>query len=652
MRALNNLSFRTRLIGLCVFLSLMALLPLISLLQSKLAERNFTHAEQQGILPANTLVAAIAQLQRHRGLSGPWLQGKGSTKAQRQEAVTDTEDTFKAFIQQWSQTSLDSQVKERAQALLTRFEQLRLQIDQRVLTAPDSFAQHTALIDDCQGLLFDVAGASSLLFDPQDSTYLMIIAGFQEGPRITELAARMRGLGTALLATQDPLASDVKAAQDSHGRLLERLAHLQTHLRVLAERRPDLNESLVQPSFAKLQSLKLFSTQTLGMVQGETDSPLANMQAQEFFAHASKFIDQQAEITQQITTEVQTALDQRQSDITQLIVLQLSGVALMAIIGLWVMVDTVRSIVGPVKQMEMMAKSLAAGDLTPNCATTRHDEIGRCMNALNQARLGWIRMLGELRGSIDMVSTASAQIASGSQDLSDRTVSAASNLESTSSAISELNGTVRQTADSAQHANQIARSARNAAEQGEQVMGQVVSNMDTISDASRRIADIIGVIDGIAFQTNILALNAAVEAARAGDTGKGFAVVASEVRGLAHRSAQSAKEIKSLIDDSMAKVDAGSKLVQEAGLSMQTIIQSNQQLTEIIGAISSATREQSEGFARVDSAISELDETTMHNAALVEESSAAASGLKDQADRLARSIALFRFEHQAPVGLS
>ncbi|RZK99231.1 MAG: methyl-accepting chemotaxis protein [Rubrivivax sp.] len=644
MRLLNHLSFRTRLIGLCVFLSLMALLPLISLLQNKLGERNFTHAEQQGIQPANTLVGAMAQLQRHRGLSGPWLQGKDVTRTPRQEASARTEDSFKAFIQQWEGSSLDPKVKHRAEALLARFEQLRLQIDQRVLTAPDSFAQHTALIDDCQGLLFDVAGASNLLFDPQDSTYLMIIAGFQEGPRITELAARMRGLGTALLATQDPLASDVKMAQDSHGRLLERLAHLQTHLRAIAERRPDLNDTLVQPSIAKLQSLKTFSTQTLGMMQGENDSPLANMQAQEFFAHASRFIDQQAEITQQITGEVKTALDQRQRDITHLIVLQLSGVALMALIGLWVMVDTVRSIVRPVRQMEMMARSLAHGDLTPDCATTRHDEIGRCMNALNQARLGWIHIVGELRGSIDLVSSASAQIASGSQDLSERTINAASNLESTSSAISELTGTVKQTADSAQHANQIAHAARNAAEQGEQVMGQVVSNMDTISAASHKIADIISVIDGIAFQTNILALNAAVEAARAGETGKGFAVVASEVRGLAQRSAQSAREIKSLIDDSLAKVDAGTRLVQEAGLSMQTIISSNHQVTDIISAISSATREQSEGFARVDSAISELDETTMHNAALVEESSSAASGLKDQAERLTRSISQFRFE--------
>ena len=644
MRALDKLSLRTRLIGLCIFLSLMALLPLFSLLQSKVAERDFTQAEQLGIAPANTLLNAITQVQRHRGLSGPWLQGQEETNTQRREAAAKAKDALPAFIQQWSETQQDSRVKDRAEALLARFEKLRLLVDQRGLTASESFQQHTALIDDCQSLLFDVAGASNLLFDPQDSTYLMIIAGFQEGPRITELAARMRGLGTALLAKQDPLASDVKVAQDSHGRLLERLAHLKTHLRAIAERRPDLNDALVRPSLAKLESLQNFSTQTLAMMQGASDSAMVNMQAQEFFDHASKFIDQQAEITQQMTAQVKAALDERQSDITRLIVLQLSGVTLMTLIGLWLMVDTVRSIVRPVEQMEMMARSLAEGDLTADCATSRDDEIGRCMNALNQARLGWIHILGELRGSIHMVSSASVQIASGSQDLSERTVNAASNLESTSAAISELTSTVKQTADSAQHANQIAHAARSAAEQGEHVMGQVVHNMDTISAASHKIADIISVIDGIAFQTNILALNAAVEAARAGEAGKGFAVVAAEVRGLARRSAQSAKEIKSLIDDSLAKVDAGTRLVQEAGLSMQTIISNNHQVTDIISAISSATREQSEGFARLDSAIGELDQATLHNAALVEQSNSAASGLKDQADRLARSIEQFRFE--------
>lgn len=247
-----------------------------------------------------------------------------------------------------------------------------------------------------------------------------------------------------------------------------------------------------------------------------------------------------------------------------------------------------------------------------------------------------------VRDAAQSIQTASSEIASGNQDLSTRTEQTASNLQATASSMDTLTSMVRQSADAARQANQLATTAAEVAARGGSVVDQVVSTMDVISDSSRRIADIIGVIDGIAFQTNILALNAAVEAARAGEQGRGFAVVAAEVRSLAQRSAQAAREIKDLISTSVDQVQAGSELVQKAGATMLEVVQSVKRVNDIIAEISSGSIEQSEGIARVNEAVSQLDQMTQQNAALVEESAAAATSLRDQADRMAQAVEVFR----------
>jgi methyl-accepting chemotaxis protein len=247
-----------------------------------------------------------------------------------------------------------------------------------------------------------------------------------------------------------------------------------------------------------------------------------------------------------------------------------------------------------------------------------------------------------VREAAQSIQTASSEIASGNQDLSQRTEQTASNLQEAASSLEQLTATVRQSADAARQANQLAGSAAEVAQRGGSVVHQVVSTMDAISDSSKKIADIIGVIDGIAFQTNILALNAAVEAARAGEQGRGFAVVAGEVRNLAQRSAQAAKEIKELINTSVDKVQGGSELVRQAGATMQDIVQSVQRVSDIIGEISSAATEQSEGIAQVNVAVNQLDQMTQQNAALVEQSAAAATSMRDQADRMAEAVEVFR----------
>jgi methyl-accepting chemotaxis protein len=262
--------------------------------------------------------------------------------------------------------------------------------------------------------------------------------------------------------------------------------------------------------------------------------------------------------------------------------------------------------------------------------------------ALKQA-LGRVQQtLLQVRASAGSVTVASDEIASGNHDLSARTEQAASSLQQTASAMEQFTATVRQSADSARQANQLAASAAEVAQRGGSVVSQVVSTMDEINASSKKIADIIGVIDGIAFQTNILALNAAVEAARAGEQGRGFAVVASEVRSLAQRSAEAAKEIKGLIGTSVGKVETGSKLVANAGTTMNEIVASVQRVSDIIGEITAASAEQSDGIGQVNTAVTQLDQMTQQNAALVEQSAAAAESLKQQADRLTQVVGGFR----------
>ena len=307
----------------------------------------------------------------------------------------------------------------------------------------------------------------------------------------------------------------------------------------------------------------------------------------------------------------------------------------------------VRSITGPLLKATQATETLARFDLTEHIPEGGRDEVGRVLNGIRSLQQALQGLVQQTRSSADSISTASAEIAVGNQDLSVRTEQTASNLQQAASSMTQLTTTVKQTADAAMTANQLAGSAAEVARRGGTVVSQVVTTMDEISQSSRRINDIIGTIDGIAFQTNILALNAAVEAARAGEQGRGFAVVAGEVRLLAQRSAEAAKEIKSLITASVERVDSGTHQVQAAGSTMTEIVASVQRVTDIIGEISAAAREQSEGIGVVNGSVLQLDQMTQQNAALVEEAASAAESLKEQSSRLAAAISVFRLHGTA-----
>jgi methyl-accepting chemotaxis protein len=347
-------------------------------------------------------------------------------------------------------------------------------------------------------------------------------------------------------------------------------------------------------------------------------------------------LDLQSKIAEQEYAQAQTDF--------QTIFMILSAIMIVSIVAAAVFgMLLLKSIVDPLNEAIEIAHKVASGDLTSNITVgSTKSSTGRLLQALKEMNDSLIDLVGKVRSGTDQIATASGEIASGNSDLSQRTEEQASSLEETASSMEELTSTVRQNADNARQANQLAAGASEVAVKGGAVVGQVVQTMSSINESSKKIVDIISVIDGIAFQTNILALNAAVEAARAGEQGRGFAVVATEVRTLAQRSAAAAKEIKELISDSVAKVEDGTRLVDEAGTTMDEIVSAVKRVTDIMSEISAASQEQSSGIEQVNQAVTQMDEVTQQNAALVEEAAAAAESMQEQAQSLSQAVSIFR----------
>jgi methyl-accepting chemotaxis protein len=425
----------------------------------------------------------------------------------------------------------------------------------------------------------------------------------------TGLTNQLEGVKRVVAALTDPSATDpaLLDAERAIGPLIDKYHKAADTAIDLASVDPNTGIAAMQTAGATYTVL----TQTMGVIVARTDA---------------------------LGSERAAASAQRARHINLLLTLLAALGAGAAVWMAWMMQ---RALVRDLAQAARLADEVAQGRLTARADTRRQDEVGDLLRSLGTMAQTLATSIRTVRESADSIRTSSSEIASGNLDLSTRTEQAASNLQQTASSMARLTGTVQQSADSARQANQLATSAAEVAAKGGQIVSDVVTTMQDINTSSRKIADIIGVIDGIAFQTNILALNAAVEAARAGEQGRGFAVVASEVRSLAQRSAQAAREIKTLIGASVDKVEGGSRLVGNAGQTMGEIVNSVQRVSDIIGEITAAAAEQAEGIGQVNSAVSQLDQMTQQNAALVEQSAAAAESLREQSQRLAQTVAGF-----------
>ncbi|WP_431258505.1 methyl-accepting chemotaxis protein [Roseateles chitinivorans] len=382
-------------------------------------------------------------------------------------------------------------------------------------------------------------------------------------------------------------------------------------------------------------------TDVMAAIKADPDGG-ARLVDQTLIPAAATYLASVEKLVSLISEDTDTFATQQREQAAQAATLMMSLTAVAVVLGIFIAWRITYSVRAPMVRAGAVAQTIASGDLSQDIVIDRTDEIGVLLRELSAMQYALRRMVRQVRDGAETINVASREIAIGNEDLSARTEAAASNLQETASSMEELTGTVTHTASSAQQANDLVSAARVAASKGGDVVGEVVAVMQQIESSSRRINDIIGVIDGIAFQTNILALNAAVEAARAGEQGRGFAVVASEVRALAQRSAGAAKEIKALIGESVLRVDTGTRLAQNAGLAMGEIVLGVRRVADIVGEIATAASEQKDGIGQVNAAVQRLDEMTQQNAALVEESAAAASSLRSQSDQLTTLVSTFR----------
>jgi methyl-accepting chemotaxis protein len=603
--------------------------------------------EAKGTTPLVTLNHVLRLTQAHRGLSAGLLNGNEALAARRpmaRDAVVKAMDTLDADL---TRAGASTASKSQWTELRQRWATLEPGVANRQLKTAESTKLHTQLIAGellLSELLTDEFGLS---LDPDADTYNLMRASIVSMPMLAENLGVMRAIGSGFLtqgtlppegrATLQGLQKRVVELQGEMFRNLNKATAANLAMKAALQARADANRSAVDKSLALAEQALIGAAEL-------------KMSPTEFFDEFTHTIDGLYEFNTVAMASMVQAVQKRARAESRNEWVLLAVLALGLALATWLAVAFIRSITGPVHEAVAVAQSVAAGNLDIDVAVRGSNELGQLMQALSDMSKSLIGVVGSVRQGAEGVATASAEIAQGNNDLSARTESQASALEQTASSMEQLGAAVRQNADSARQANQLAHNASLVAIKGGEVVGQVVQTMRGINESSRKISDIISVIDGIAFQTNILALNAAVEAARAGEQGRGFAVVASEVRSLAGRSADAAKEITALINASVERVEQGSVLVDQAGTTMTEVVSSIKRVTDLMGEISAASNEQSLGVSQVGEAVGQMDQATQQNAALVEEMAAAAASLKSQAEELVQTVSVFQLASDSRTG--
>ena len=615
--------------------------PATLLLRQKLADIRTATDERAGTQPLGDLLKLVRLTQLHRGQSAQWLGGAAATAGQREARAGEIDLAMAAAITSTAAYH-GGVLEQRRQAVQAEWQSLRQALSGSSLDGATSFRRHTELVALQLRLIGDVADRSGLVLDPDAPTYNLIAAVTGPLPRLTELLGQSRALGAlylkrgAMTPTErghlQALLDQIEQGRGDAERFLSQaIASDAGVAAALAAPRPAAEQALVEAT-------KLVQTQVIAAL-ADASSAASHP---EYFDTMTRHIDTQYALVQASFSALSSALETRISDARWLLTLLAAVAALAGALTSALMLAIVRQTLATVAVAQAATQALARGELDHPVEVHGRDEIGLLARSLGTAMQSLSLMVREIKSIGDAVGVASAEIAAANADLSARTEQTAANLQEAASAMEELHATVGNNADAARQATQLSGQSSRVAAAGGALVGKVVVTMGEISGSSGKISDIVGVIDGIAFQTNILALNAAVEAARAGEQGRGFAVVAAEVRSLAQRSAAAAREIKALIATSVGTVRDGALLVGQAQQTMNEIVSQAEQVSVLVGAIGSATTEQTEGIGQVNQAVNQLDQATQQNAALVEQSAAAAASLKHQAQRLVDAVGRFR----------
>ncbi|MDL2355244.1 MAG: methyl-accepting chemotaxis protein [Pseudomonadota bacterium] len=593
--------------------------------------------EQAGVPAVASGLKTIQLTQQHRGLAALVLGGIDGAREKR-DAKQKEADAAYADLDAVVRRLHDGAIDDAWAQARRDWQALAANVASQSISVAQSYAAHTALVPKLLKVNDLIGDYYGLSLDPDKDTYQLIQAMFYQLPYLTEELGKTRAKGAGALVKKAATPEERQVLSSLVARVADRLDQTQTAFNKAAGSNPRFLSTL-GPA---MQAAAAAASNIAQLAQEQIVKPEApSYSAEDYVAQATAAIDLQFKLNSDASKELDSILAAKIAQFyttrTMMIAVMLGLFALAGYIALLIQ----RSVTRPLNHAIDVARNVARGNLAHAFDVGPPNEVGQMLRALKEMNESLRSIVGDVRVSIDNIGAATRDIASGNADVSARLESQASNLEETASSMEELTSTVRQNTENARHANELVISASGVASKGGAVVAQVVRTMGEIDDSSRKIVDIIAVIDGIAFQTNILALNAAVEAARAGEQGRGFAVVASEVRNLAQRSAGAAKEIKGLIDMSVSKVESGNRLAGEAGLAMDEIVGSVRKITEIMADIALASREQGAGIEQVNGAVTQMDDMTQQNAALVEQTAAASASLQEQAQALIGAMSIF-----------
>ncbi|WP_051516395.1 methyl-accepting chemotaxis protein [Herbaspirillum sp. RV1423] len=636
----TRLMEQLRLLPKFLLVTLMFMLPLLlvtGLLFNELEKSiALTKAEQTGLRLVAKAEDLNLLLQQHRAVRHMALGGNAKVQpqtAQIQNAIARSLADLERDGSRFSKLGLSDAlagIKKDWTALAAKND----------IQAKESYAAHSTLIAQLQKFKTGIADRTNLRLDPETNTHYLALTLLDNIPALNENLLTISGRGASYIDTGLLEANEdvMLASTVTMGRFA--LTQLSGKLDALFYDTPQWKTQLSQQLAALPATSAFFDRAT-----DEVLKSLEQTSGEQFFAAGQQSVQRLQALSNAATQLLNAELGERIDHYSLRRNVIMAAVLAVLTIAAYLLAGFYLSFKVEINFLGRAVESTAAGDLRHHSVSHGKDEISQLVGSFSGMNASLAQLIADVRSSAKIIAVASREIAHGNGDLSNRTESQASRLQETASSMEDLTVTVRKNALSAEQANELAASASRFAVKGGEVVGNVVQTMESIRQSSDKIVDIIGVIDSIAFQTNILALNAAVEAARAGEQGRGFAVVATEVRALAQRSASAAKEIKQLIGDSVGKVETGGKQVQEAGDTMKQIVRAIRQVAEIVGGITAASHKQSAGIAEVNNAVSEIDSITQQNAALVEQAAAAAESLQEQADSLARAVSVFKLEH-------